>query len=175
MNMKAIQIEEGERVLLTVRRHWFHIAVVGIFDLLVFMLCTIMVLVFSEMAVVGGATDRHAHALAVFALACIGLVLWSHFFAAWSDDWLDVWIITDRRIIDVEQKGFFVRQVSNFPLDRIQDVTGKTNGIFAMWLSFGDVRIQTASVSRDLNMRQVPFPEEVKDLIISLLEKRSRS
>lgn len=171
MNIRAIQFEEGEEVLLTVRRHWFHIALVAVFDIMLFLVCMVMVSLFTEILVSSRSVlADHAYALTVYVLACVGLVLWSQFFAAWSDHWLDVWVITNRRIIDVEQKGFFVRQVSNFPLDRIQDVTSGSNGLFAMWLSFGDVRIQTASVSRDLVMKQVPFPEEVKDLMLRAME-----
>jgi uncharacterized membrane protein YdbT with pleckstrin-like domain len=88
-----------------------------------------------------------------------------HFFAMWSDHWLDMWIITNKRVIDIEQHGFFRREVSSFPLDRIQDVTYGMNGIIATWLKFGDVRIQTASISDTFIMREVPFPEEVKDAI----------
>ncbi|MBP9760544.1 MAG: PH domain-containing protein [Candidatus Pacebacteria bacterium] len=170
MNIHAIEINEGEEVLLVVRRHWFHIAVVAVVDILFFTFFAVVVLVTVGMFVTEGrALPQHSLALAVYALAFCGLILWSHFFAAWSDHWLDVWVVTNRRVIDIEQKGFFVRHVSSFPLDRIQDVTSETRGIFGTWLHFGTVRMQTASISEELVMKEIPFPEEVKERVSSLL------
>ena len=106
----------------------------------------------------------------VFVISCVTLLLWMKFFAVWSDHWLDAWVITNKRIIDIEQKGFFRREVSSFPLNRIQDTTYNISGILAMWLHFGDVRIQTASITDDLVMRQVPFPEDVKEHVARVLD-----
>jgi len=171
LHIHAVQFKEGERVVALVRRHWFHIAIVAAGNLALFLLAAVFVAVFdSYLFELGSGVLKESIALGVYALALLGLVLWMHFFAAWSDHWLDAWIITNERVIDIEQRGFFSREVSSFPLDRIQDVTYGVHGIIAMWLNFGDLRIQTASISDDLIMKQVPAPEEVKELIVQAID-----
>lgn len=174
MTHKAIQLGEGEEILTIVRRHWFHLAVEGFAIMFVFFLLVIALGIFD--GVMASRDILHGtsapYALSLFVLSLAGLLLWMRFFSSWSDHWLDAWVVTNKRIIDIEQRGFFSRTVSSFPLDRIQDVTCDTSGVIAMWLHFGDVRIQTASISQDLIMRQVAFPEDVKEHIVTLLPER---
>jgi len=172
MSTSSFQLQKGEQVIAIIRRHWFRLAVVGFIDgcvvaLLLIGLVVLDTFVLSEVTAAGGLGQLLP--LSLFVLAGSSLILWMHFFSVWSDHWLDAWIITNKRIIDIEQKGFFQREVSSIPLSRIQDMTVTTEGIIAMWLHFGDVRIQTASITRDLIMRQVPFPEDVREHVLSVL------
>jgi len=170
----AIQLADGEEVVAIIRRHWFHLAVEGFIDMALFALVFLGVGVADAFLTNAGLAAQQALSASLFLLASTALVLWMHFFASWSDHWLDAWVITNRRIIDIEQHGFFHREVSSFPLDRIQDITFDVAGIIAMWLHFGDVRIQTASITDDLIMRQVPFPEDVKEHVVEALEHARR-
>jgi len=172
MTNKAIQLGEGEEILTIVRRHWFHLAVEGFVIILVFIALFAVLGIFDSILFSTARTSSAPFALSLFVLSFVGLLLWMRFFSSWSDHWLDAWVITNKRIIDIEQNGFFSRTVSSFPLDRIQDVTCDISGIIAMWLKFGDIRLQTASISDDLIMRQVSFPEDVKEHIISILPTR---
>jgi len=173
INIQAVRLKEGEKVIRVIRRHWFHIALRAVADLFLFLLIALAITLFDAYLIEtqGGEVLQRGFALGLYMLAFIGLFLWMHFFALWSDHWLDAWIITNKRIIDIEQHGFFRRQVSSFPLDRIQDVTYGINGIIAMWLKFGNIRIQTASISDDLIMKQVPFPETVKETIVQVIDE----
>jgi membrane protein YdbS with pleckstrin-like domain len=173
MHIHAVTFSEGEEVITVIRRHWFSIALRAAADLSIFVVMAVVVVIGQTMLAYSTfAVDlQQGLAVGVYVLAFVGLLLWMHFFAAWSDHWLDAWIITNKRIIDIEQHGFFRRQVSSFPLSRIQDVTYSMNGVIAMWLKFGNVRIQTASISDDLIMRQVPFPGDVKETIVRILDR----
>jgi uncharacterized membrane protein YdbT with pleckstrin-like domain len=173
MNKKKLGLGDDEKIVVTLRRHWFHLAVEGIVYIFIFSLLATFVGVGEVyLSTQTGGSMSKPLALGIFVLSFFGLIMWMRFFAAWSDHWLDAWIITDKRVIDIEQKGFFNRQVSSFPLDRIQDVTYDISGIIPMWLHFGNVRIQTASVSKDLIMRQVPFPDLAKERIMNVLPER---
>jgi len=85
---------------------------------------------------------------------------------------LDVWIVTDRRIIDSTQHGFFNRVVSELHLSRIQDISVSTRGVIQTFLKFGDLQVQTAGTDEKFKFQQIPHPEKVKDVIrkISNLE-----
>jgi len=167
---QAIHLQDGEEIITVVRRHWFHLALEGALYIFLFALTFIGTgAVDVLLADAGTFNSKQSFAVSLYVLAFIGLLLWVRFFASWSDHWLDAWVITNKRIIDIEQVGFFRRQVSSFPLDRIQDVTYDISGVVAMWLRFGNIRIQTASISEDLVMKQVPFPEDTKEHIMEVL------
>jgi len=92
------------------------------------------------------------------------------FFNAFLDYYLDVWIVTTKRIINIEQKGLFNRVIAEHELDKIQDVTGEQKGFFATIFSFGDVLVQTAGEVPMFIFRQVDNPFEVAKTINHLLK-----
>ncbi len=169
----AIHLEEDEEIIMIVRRHWFSLAVEGFIDLFIFIM-TVAVVVFVDSLVMSNEEiigTINVLPMSFFFVSLVGLLLWMRFFGVWSDHWLDAWIVTNKRIIDIEQKGFFNREVSSFSLNRIQDITYTIAGIIPTWLHFGDVRIQTASISDDFIMRKIPFPEDVKESIVKIVDE----
>jgi len=164
-----VEIFPNEKLLFVVYRHWFRIFIIGKVDLLLFIALVIGVQTVEYSSVV--AYPAQASALALFVISFSGLVLWMHFFGAWTDHWLDVWIVTNMRIVDIEQKGFLKREVATFPLDKIEDVTWRENGIIQQLLHFGDVQMQTASNTAHLNMLKVPHPAQVKDEVVRAMEQ----
>lgn len=169
----AVSLNEGEKIVQIIRRHWFNLAIEGMINIFVFLILTAAVIAVDSVVIVGevGIPTGAILPLGFFGISFIGLFLWMHFFASWSDHWLDAWIITTERVVDIEQKGFFTREVSSFPLSNIQDVTYSVSGVIPTWLHFGDVRIQTASVSEDLIMKQVPFPQDIKEQLVNAIGK----
>jgi hypothetical protein len=165
----TVKLEDNEEIILIVRRHWFSLAIEAFTDLFIFLMTVLAVVAFDSVFLKH--VEIGAVSLSSFFLSFVALLLWMRFFGAWSDHWLDAWIVTNRRIIDIEQHGFFHREVSSFSLNRIQDITYTVSGIIPTWLHFGDVRIQTASISDDFIMRQIPFPEDVKEGIVRIVDE----
>lgn len=83
--------------------------------------------------------------------------------------YLDFWIITSKKIIDVEFRGIFDHEVSEFSLEKIQDVTVHLQGLMPIFLDYGNISIKTASETLTLNMHEVPHPTAIKDTIMTLL------
>ncbi len=79
---------------------------------------------------------------------------------------LDTWIITNHRVIDSEQHGFFDRTVSELSLLKIQDVSTEINGPIATWLKFGNLEIQTAGAREKFLFKQIPNPLLIKDQLM---------
>jgi membrane protein YdbS with pleckstrin-like domain len=171
----ALALAPGEEIRHIIRRHWFSLAVVGCVDIGVFLGFTAVIGVFDTYLFASSVLHlegAHAVFASTYLVSLVGLLLWMHFFAVWTDHWLDAWVITNKRVVDIEQRGFFSRQVSSFPLERIQDVTYDTQGFIATWLRFGNVRIQTASITNDFIMYQVPDPDQVKERVMDVIAKR---
>ncbi len=112
----------------------------------------------------------------VLALGASGYVLfiWLFLFFSFIDYYLDFWIITDERIIDVKQEGFFSRTVAELKLFQVQDVTSELQGFFEFVFKYGDVYVQTAGEVQRFTFRQVPNPEGIRDTIIKLVESKKR-
>jgi len=93
------------------------------------------------------------------------LVCWMFFFLRWTDYYLDVWIISDKRLIGIEQRGMFSREVAGCYLSNIQDVTIDTKGFLYTLLRIGDIYVQTAGESREFILVGARNPELVKKII----------
>ncbi len=83
---------------------------------------------------------------------------------------LDRWMVTDRHIIDIEQKTLFRRVVAKQELERVQDVTAEINGFMQTLFNYGDVSIQTAGTQEHFVFEDVPAPHFVADVIIRALK-----
>lgn len=94
------------------------------------------------------------------------LILWISFFIYWTDFMLDTWILTNERLIDIEQLGLFSRRISTLSLDRIQDVTTHESGLIDTFLKIGTVTIQTAGEQREFIIPGAKNPSRIKELII---------
>jgi uncharacterized membrane protein YdbT with pleckstrin-like domain len=89
-------------------------------------------------------------------------VLWITGIIFWTNYYLDVWIITSKKIIDVEQHGLFRREVSFLHLDKIQDITYEINGIIPTMLNYGNLEVQTAGSEGAFPIKGVPNPSNVQ-------------
>ena len=99
------------------------------------------------------------------------MILLLFFYIELLNYWLDMWIITNQRIIDVEHQALFHRQVSEFSTARVQDITVEVEGVFASLLGYGDVSIQTAG-EQSFSIKRVANPELVKNAIMHLARTR---
>lgn len=94
--------------------------------------------------------------------------VWLLFFFSIIDYALDVWVITNERVIDIEQNGFFSRSVSEQHLSKIQDVSSEVHGFWPTIWKYGNVQVQTAGEFGKFHIEEVPHPEGVRDLLIKL-------
>jgi uncharacterized membrane protein YdbT with pleckstrin-like domain len=74
-------------------------------------------------------------------------------------------------VIDIEQKGFFHREVTSFSFRQIQDITVETKGLIQTFFKFGTLHIQTAGHDRDILINSAENPEEVRTLVLKYQEK----
>jgi len=106
------------------------------------------------------------------------LFIWLYAFIVWVDYYLDLWILTNERLLDIEQKGLFYRVISELRLNRIQDITSEVRGFVPTFFHFGDISIQTAAEQGRFKLNQIPHPVEVRRTIIKFhkgyLEREKR-
>jgi len=114
-----------EKILLVLHRHWFDI-------LSQFILVFFLILLFFgsfgfSFAFFDFFNDPTRRNLFLFGQNSFFLFIWLTFFIIWIDYYFDIWIVTNRRIVNIEQNGLFNRKTSELELEKIQDVTTDVN------------------------------------------------
>jgi hypothetical protein len=168
-----VELTEGENLIKVIHRHWFvlvsisvtllFLAIVPIigYIFLVFGTFSIFPPILRELLVSKVYWGAFAYSLWV-------ALLWIIFFMEWTNYYLDTWIITDERLISINQKGFFNREIITVRYSQIQDVTVVIRGIIPSFLKFGHIQVESAGEFRKIMIRQVDDPERVKALIMEM-------
>lgn len=81
------------------------------------------------------------------------------FIPSWIVWYYSVFIVTNQRLIQISQKGFFNKSVVDLGLSKIQSMNYEVKGIQATLLGFGTIMIQT--YMGDLVVHEVHHPAEV--------------
>lgn len=166
MLLRNIKIEADEKILLQVRRHWF-----------VFFLQTLPIILLAIAPMVlwraaeyffGWQAQGKYVFLAFFFYTIWLLFLWVTLFIKWSIYYLDIWVLTNKRVFDLQQKTLFSREVSVLRLEKIEDITIHVEGLFPTVLNYGDIEVETAGAETfKFVIATVSNPYDVKNRISS--------
>lgn len=140
---------EGEEVKFVFRRHFLTakkgfffmvvMTVVGFLPMLIWKDNINMFWFFVGMVIIGALGFLYAY------------ILW----------YFSIYIVTDQRIRQISQKGFFKKTVVDLGLDRIQSISYGVPGIIAGIFGYGTILIQTGV--GDLVISQVSKPAKIYD------------
>lgn len=86
----------------------------------------------------------------------------------------NIYIITDRRVVDIDFLYLLYKQFSEAELSKIQDISYTTGGILATMFNYGNVSIETAGEMPNFEFDNIPHPEKVVSTIRSLTDRRKR-
>jgi len=98
--------------------------------------------------------------ICVFFLGCLAL---AKTLVVWR---LTAFIVTNQRVIDFDQHGFFIRRISETSFANIQDITMEQKGFWATVLKFGTIKIQTASSQNVIEFQHVRHQHDVHENIM---------
>ncbi len=158
--------EPDEDIIIFLRRdilNFLPTAIILVF-LAAFGILGLVVFAWPGVAVLTGLARQIAALVVTAYLFMLGL-----FFAiAWLDFYFDVHILTNVRLVDIDQNRLFSRVISELALENIEDVTAIRNGIIETLANFGDVRVETAGAVERFLIEKVPFPQEIANLITDL-------
>lgn len=162
--------QPGERVVLVLRRFWFTVLWI-IFTAVVLFLLPVGVF-FLLLNFSPSLLDDALITPALAMTACLYyLAVWLFAFTDFVDYYLDTWIVTTARIINVEQHGLFKRTASELNLSSIQDVTAEISGPLQTFFKYGNVYVQTAAERQRFQLKDIPHAETVKETIMHLSEE----
>lgn len=162
-----IKQKSYEHIVYILRRH--PITFVPILATFFILFLIPVALFFVGDAIIPAFTSRPA-AFPVFILLMSGyyLSMLALFLTQFVDFYLDIWIVTNDRIIDMEQFGLFARTTSELDLFRIQDASTDITGFFATVFNYGNVTVKTASDNKSIVFRNIKNPNAVREDLIKL-------
>ena len=145
------QLKKNEKVILTIRKHWF--------VLLKPILLTLILLIVA----MAGYNSEFGN----FFLIGAGLtVVW--FIYTILDRNTNLWAVTNLRIID--EYGVFSNNSKETPLDKINNISYR-QPLFGRMFNYGDVQIQSAAESGSTIHKMVERPKVLKDTITQYQER----
>jgi len=171
--MSAINLQKDEKVILRARRHWF----VLFSQSFVFLLALIIPLGFlgllkAQSSVIGISIDQ-LNVIVSFYFAAWTFLIFLIFSILFTNYYLDILIITNKRIIDVEQLGLFARDVAIAPMENIEDIKIEVIGFIPTMLGYGTLHVQTAASNREITIEGIVRPYKVKEAIVAMQDSIS--
>ncbi len=158
--------KKGEEVILVLRRHWItQIKPLG-FALLVCIIPLLLWLWISRQLSFIDIPSQYIWG---------GAIIWAAFgifFVVYNylDWYLDIYLVTSIRIVDVTQNGLFHRTVGESPLDHVQDVIYEIKGIMPTIFNYGNVIIHTSGPTGDIVFEEVYRPQDVQRLLFDQVD-----
>ena len=143
----AISLEPGEHLHMVVRKHWIIFVEVGVSVLFLLAMCVGVYFLW-----------EFGHVPTIFSvLTCIGLLMAGllYIFVNWVNDELDILILTNKRIIALEEIKFLDRKLSQASIDQVQEVNASTSWFLGNVLHYGNLSVQTAGDASDFHLSQI--------------------
>ncbi len=163
--------KDDEVVYLFLHRHWFTIASKVAYLFVGALIPLGALIVFGQIII-------QNNLLSVFILlsSCYYMALWFALFYILTMYTLETWIVTNMRVINSVQCGFFDRRISELSLHNVQDISIRMEGAIPTMMGYGDIEVQTAGAEHRFAFHDVPNPQAAKDEITKRAEavKESR-
>lgn len=102
------------------------------------------------------------------------LLVVGYIFESFLKWYYNISMVTDRRVVDIDFNSLLSRKMSDADLDRIQDVTFKSEGVMAAIFHYGDILVQTAAEITEFEFTAVDKPEKVASVIRALAQKYNK-
>ncbi len=157
-----------EKIVLTARRHPITFVPYVIFFLLLLVVPFGLYWLIRNSSLIYYVQNPAGYALAVLLASVYYLSCILFFYTNFVTFHLDMWIVTNDRLVDMEQKSLFNRVISELDLYQIQDATSEVKGFFPSIFNYGDLSLQTAGAVDRFIFRSVGNPNKLRELILDL-------
>lgn len=157
-----------ERTLLTLRKHPLSYAK---FFLLILLLAGLGPLVYPVRHQLAALDPQTVDLLSILFGGAYYLYVLLFALYVFSQYRLDIWKITEKHIVNIEQGSVFNRTIAKQELEKVQDMETKVNGLLATLFDYGTIYIQSAGTTERIIFHDVPHPHWVVDVILKQIER----
>ena len=151
-------LRPGEEVIMVVKRHWI------IYLILILVFISWILFTVLSYTIFWASTLNNL----------VNIVFWMFFsvllYIKWLDHELDMYAITNNRIIWIDQISFLNRTVTECNLWQVQEVNSKTKWIFANMLNYWTLTILTAWNATDMIMDFAPNSMQEARKILNIVD-----
>ncbi|HQF57385.1 MAG TPA: hypothetical protein PK831_02690 [Candidatus Magasanikbacteria bacterium] len=77
----------------------------------------------------------------------------------------NIFIITTHRLVDINQKGFFHKEISKITYDQVEDIFGSIKGFWGTLFRYGKVIIQTGNGQIEIIVDKIKSPIQIQEII----------
>ena len=169
--MFNLNLGSNERVVVIIRKHWLPFA----FQLLALLFAAVFppaLVAFVPQEILLLMLPAFTDKMVVFGYSFWLLIVWILVFVAWTIYFLDVWVVTSERIIDIDQESLFHHKVVTARLEKIQDAHVEVNGVFATFFGFGTLTFYTAGENPDIVIENAAHPYAAKEKLLAAIGKK---
>lgn len=168
MNLNSIiKIKSYEKVVYILRRHG-----ITFFPYLAIFIAILLIPVAVYILFASAFTDTmqnpNTYTLMIIVASAYYLSTFLFFYSFFVEFYLDAWIITNDRLVDVHQISLFARTVAEVDLYQIQDVSSEVHGFFPTVFNYGNIYLQTAGPIPKFIIHNVHRPDKLREAIIEL-------
>ena len=160
--LKLDNMRDGEVVEKVIRRHWMAFLSVAVYALL-------SMIIIIAVYVVAWFNVWVNLWVVMFSMISILFV-----FVLWLNSELDLYVITNKRIIWVDQISFLNRKMSECSLKDVQEVNSSTRWLLANILNYGTLTIQTAWTVSNFHMSIVPNPLQTARQVLNIVDHNKK-
>ncbi|OGE86119.1 MAG: hypothetical protein A3J48_02670 [Candidatus Doudnabacteria bacterium RIFCSPHIGHO2_02_FULL_46_11] len=167
----AIELELNEKILLVLREHPFLL----LFKLFVWLLIAVLPLIIDALAAPYfiSLSERVINTWVLFKdlyflFSALGLFIILLLYN------LNVHIVSNKRVVDIDQLNLTRHRAIETHIDRIQDVSAELKGVFGHIFNYGNVRVQSAGEQAKIVFENVPNPSNVKRMILDTFYARPK-
>lgn len=172
---ERLEFHPDERTIAKLHKHWIIFLRDTINTLALGIILLIPALYALKISAFQSASTN-AGAIIYFGVLTWLLIVFLSLSVIWTNYYLDMWIVTDRRIINIDQIGLFNRQVATWRMERVQEITLRTKNIVQSLFNYGAIEIQTAGPTDEYAIVEgIPNPEHVRDMILTQVDAWSES
>ena len=164
--------QPNEKIILIAREHWFRLFIkvfaIALLSLLPWAFQALLV----DSTILSRSETAALIAAAVTNIYYLGLLI--SLFIVFVLYYLNVHIVSEQRVVDIDQTGLLSHEVSELNIETIEDVSSHTKGLFGNILDYGTVYVQTAGGTERFEFDNVPNPANIASTILDLYEKHGQ-
>lgn len=174
VNPRDVEFEnqlEEEKVILLLRAHWFtnlRWVIAALFLGFLPILVT-SILGYYSPAILEILPSKYQNTLLILWY----MVVFGFIFEQFLMWYFNVYLVTNRRLIDVDFVGLSYKEISETEITKIQDSTYRVQGFLPTFMNYGDILVQTAGEKENIEFMNIPSPAFVHTTITSLVHRGS--
>lgn len=154
----------GEHVVVIVRKHIIGLIFIYL-EVLLGIIAVFSILFIAAPDIIEN-LDKQSNRLLV-ALVVLGVaILFLFLFAATYVYRQSRLLVTDKNLIQINQKSLFIRTVSRLSMSNVEDVSADMRGILPTIFNYGTLHIQTAGERPNFDFKYCPTPNKYADQVL---------